>query len=145
MCLKKGNDAGERTGAWVLWEAAEGTRVVYPGEKKASEETLLLFKTTWKEAVAIGLWELVFSPMSQMTGWEEVTSSCFKEALDCVLMKNLLTKRAIKHWNRIPREVVESPYLEVFKRHVDLMLRNISNGLGSVGLMVGLNYFKDSF
>lgn len=31
------------------------------------------------------------------------------------IRKNVFTTRAIKHWNRIPREVVESPSLEVFK------------------------------
>ncbi|KAK4818519.1 hypothetical protein QYF61_014332 [Mycteria americana] len=32
--------------------------------------------------------------------------------------KNFFTKRIIKHWKRLPREVVESPSLEVFKRCV---------------------------
>ncbi|KFQ09127.1 hypothetical protein N330_08380, partial [Leptosomus discolor] len=38
------------------------------------------------------------------------------------IKKNFFTKRAVKHWNRLSREVVESPSLEVFKRHIDVAL-----------------------
>jgi len=38
------------------------------------------------------------------------------------IRKNLLTERVIKHWNRLPGEVVESPSLEVLKKWVDVAL-----------------------
>jgi len=38
------------------------------------------------------------------------------------IRKNLFTGRAVRHWNRLPREVVESLSLEELKKRVDMAL-----------------------
>ncbi|KFV78154.1 hypothetical protein N308_05513, partial [Struthio camelus australis] len=43
------------------------------------------------------------------------------------LRKNFFTVRVrvTEHWNRLPREVVESPLVEIFKTRLDVILGNM--------------------
>jgi len=41
------------------------------------------------------------------------------------MRKNFFTLRVTEHWNRLPREVVESPSLEIFKPCLDKVLCNL--------------------
>lgn len=41
-----------------------------------------------------------------------------------MLGNKLITKRGVKQWKRLPREVVELLSLETFKRGVDVALRD---------------------
>lgn len=57
--------------------------------------------------------------------------------------KNFFTQGVVKNWKRMPREMVESPPLEVFKRHVYVTPRTwFSGGLSSAGLSLELKFFS---
>lgn len=39
--------------------------------------------------------------------------------------KNLFTKSVVKPWSKLPREMVELPSLEIFKRCIDVAVRDM--------------------
>jgi len=41
------------------------------------------------------------------------------------IRKHFVSERVFKHWNRLPREVVNAQTLSVFKRHLDNALNNM--------------------
>jgi len=41
------------------------------------------------------------------------------------IRKNFFTERVVRHWNKLSREAVESPSLEVFKKFVDVAFQGM--------------------
>lgn len=49
------------------------------------------------------------------------------------IWKNLFSESVFKHWNKLPREVIESLSLEIFKKHVNVSLRDMVSERGCDG------------
>jgi len=58
------------------------------------------------------------------------------------ISKHFFSKRMIKHWNWLSREMVESPSLEV-KKCVDVVFKDAVSGHSGDVLVVGLDDLKD--
>ena len=65
-----------------------------------------------------------------------MASSCSREGSVWPL-GSFFSEIAVRHWNRLLKEVMESPSLEVLKRGGDVALRDVVGGHGGGGLVDG--------
>jgi len=52
---------------------------------------------------------------------------------------NFFSETVMRHWNRLPKDMVESPSLVAFNNRVDVALKDVVIGHGGGGLAVGLD------
>ena len=107
------------SGAQVLWEATEGAGIVQSGEEEAQRRPYCSLKGCCSE---VECWCLLPGNGNSTKG---NALKLHQGRLRLDIRKHLFSERVVGHWNRLPREMVESPSLKVFKKHVDVALKDM--------------------
>jgi len=111
-----------RTGAPLLQGKAERVGAVQPGEEKAVGRPFSSL------SVPEGAYRKDGGNIFSRACCDSRRSNGFKRRegrfrLD--IRKKFFTMRVVKHWNGLPREVVDGPSLETFKARLDGALSNL--------------------
>ena len=67
-------------------------------------------------------WSLTLDSRARITDRQPRTPLSRHRKFHLNMRKNFFPLRVTEHWNRLPREVVESPSLEIFKTRLDKIL-----------------------
>jgi len=54
------------------------------------------------------------------------------------IRRKFFTERVVMHWNRLPKDVVDAPFLEAFKARLDLALGSLVWWLATLHIAGGL-------
>ncbi|KAK4820322.1 hypothetical protein QYF61_023555 [Mycteria americana] len=128
FCIK--NSVASRTREVIvpLYSALRDIEVLERVQRRATELVKGLEQKSYEERLReLGLFSLEKRRLrgDLIALFNYLKGGCREGRFRLDIRKFFFTERVIKHWNRLPREVVESPSLEVLKGRLDEVLRDM--------------------